>query len=78
MSSVLEAVRPFEDYLTMPDEEIHERIEAAREELGSRVVVLGHHYQRDDVIEHADLTGDSYQLSVMASQRKEAEYIVFC
>jgi quinolinate synthase len=78
MSAVTEAVRPIEDYLTMPDEEIHERIEAAREELGSRVVVLGHHYQRDDVIEHADLTGDSYQLSVMASQRKEAEFIVFC
>lgn len=78
MSVVLEAVRRLEDYLTMPDEEIHERIEAAREELGSRVVVLGHHYQRDDVIEHADLTGDSYQLSVMASQRKEAEFIVFC
>jgi quinolinate synthase len=78
MSAVLEAIRPFEDYLTMPDEEIHERIESAREELGSRVVILGHHYQRDDVIEHADLTGDSYQLSVMASQRKEAEFIVFC
>jgi quinolinate synthase len=78
MSAVLEAVRPIEDYLTMPDEEIHERIEDARAELGSRVVVLGHHYQRDDVIEHADLTGDSYQLSVMASQRKEAEFIVFC
>ncbi|HEX8639305.1 MAG TPA: quinolinate synthase NadA [Pyrinomonadaceae bacterium] len=78
MSAVTEAVRPIEDYLMMPDEEIHERIEAARAELGSRVVILGHHYQRDDVIEHADLTGDSYQLSVMASQRKEAEYIVFC
>jgi len=78
MSAVLEMVRPIEDYLVMPDEEIHERIEAARTELGSRVVILGHHYQRDDVIEHADLTGDSYQLSVMASQRKDAEFIVFC
>jgi quinolinate synthase len=56
---------------------MHERIEAAREELGKRVVILGHHYQRDDVIRHADLTGDSYQLSVMASQT-QAEYIVFC
>jgi len=78
MSAVSEAVRPIEDYLVMPDEEIHGRIEAARQELGSRVVILGHHYQRDDVIEHADLTGDSYQLSVMAAQRKDAEYIVFC
>lgn len=77
MSAVLEAVRPIEDYLVMSDVEIAERIEFARKELGSRVVILGHHYQRDDVIAHADLTGDSYQLSVMASQT-EAEYIVFC
>jgi quinolinate synthase len=78
MSAVLEAVRPIEDYLVMQDAEIAERIELARKELGSRVVILGHHYQRDDVIKHADLTGDSYQLSVMAAQRKDAEYIVFC
>ncbi len=77
MSAVLEAVRPIEDYLVMPDAEIAERIEEARKELGSRVVILGHHYQRDDVIAHADLTGDSYQLSVMASQT-DAEFIVFC
>jgi len=77
MSAVLEAVRPIEEYLVMPDAEIAERIEFARQELGSRVVILGHHYQRDDVIAHADLTGDSYQLSVMASQT-DAEYIVFC
>jgi len=67
-----------ETYLRMTDAEINERIEKARKELGSRVVILGHHYQRDDVIEHADLTGDSYQLSVMAAQRKDAEFIVFC
>lgn len=77
MSAVLEAVRVLEDYLVMPDAEIDERIESARRELGPRVVILGHHYQRDDVIRHADLTGDSYQLSVMASQT-DAEYIVFC
>ena len=77
MSIVLEQVRALEDYLVMPDEEIAERIEFARRELGPRVVILGHHYQRDDVIRHADLTGDSYQLSVMASQT-DAEFIVFC
>jgi quinolinate synthase len=77
MSVVLEQVRAIEDYLIMPIEEISSRIEAAREALGPRVVILGHHYQRDDVIKHADLTGDSYQLSVMASQT-DAEYIVFC
>ena len=78
MSAVLEAIRPIEDYLVMQDAEIAERIELARTELGSQVVILGHHYQRDDVIKHADLTGDSYQLSVMAAQRKDAEFIVFC
>ena len=77
MSAVLEAVRPIEDYLVMSDEEIAERIEAAREALGEKVIILGHHYQREDVIRHADLTGDSYQLSVMASQT-DADFIVFC
>ncbi|MGE3465837.1 MAG: quinolinate synthase NadA [Pyrinomonadaceae bacterium] len=77
MSAVLEQTRTIEDYLVMSDAEIAERIEAARSQLGPRVVILGHHYQRDDVIRHADLTGDSYQLSVMASQT-DAEYIIFC
>jgi quinolinate synthase len=77
MSVAVEQVKPIEDFLVMSDEEINVQIEAAREALGPRVVILGHHYQRDDVIRHADLTGDSYQLSVMASQT-EAEFIVFC
>ncbi len=77
MSAVLEKPQTLEDYLVMSDLEVDERIEAARKELGGRVVILGHHYQRDDVIKHADLTGDSYQLSVMASQT-DADFIVFC
>ena len=77
MSAVLEAIRPIEDYLAMPDAEIATRIEEARRELGEKVIILGHHYQREDVIAHADLTGDSYQLSVMASQT-DADFIVFC
>ncbi len=77
MSAVLEEVRALEDFLVMPEAEVAESVEAAREVLGKRVVILGHHYQRDDVIRHADLTGDSYQLSVMASQT-DAEHIVFC
>ena len=77
MSVVTEQVRPLEDFMVMTDEELATQIEAAREALGPRVVILGHHYQRDDVIRHANLTGDSYQLSVMASQT-EAEFIVFC
>ncbi|MBK9214322.1 MAG: quinolinate synthase NadA [Chloracidobacterium sp.] len=76
-TDVLEQVRALEDFLVMSDEAIAESIEAAREALGPRVVILGHHYQRDDVVRHADLTGDSYQLSVMASQT-DADYIVFC
>src|SRR4029450_12413692 len=77
MSAVLTEPRVLEEYLVMSDAEIAASIEAAREELGPRVIILGHHYQRDDVIRHADLTGDSYQLSVIASQT-DAEYIVFC
>ena len=67
-----------ENYMGLADAELHERIERARKILGERLVILGHHYQRDDVISHADLTGDSYQLSVMAAERKTADYIVFC
>ena len=77
MSAIIEQAGVLEDFLVMPDDELAASIEAAREALGSRVVILGHHYQRDDVIRHADLTGDSYQLSVMASQT-DADYIVFC
>ena len=77
MAAVVDTVRTLEEYLVMSDAEMHASIDTAREALGPRVIILGHHYQRDDVIRHADLTGDSYQLSVMASQT-EAEYIVFC
>ena len=67
-----------EDYFGLSDAELHARIEAARAKLGKRLVILGHHYQRDDVIRHADLTGDSFKLSMQASERPEAEFIVFC
>ncbi|MGB7925082.1 MAG: quinolinate synthase NadA [Pyrinomonadaceae bacterium] len=67
-----------EDYFRVPDSELRERITAARRELGQRLVVLGHHYQRDDVIAHADFTGDSFKLSQMAAARPDAEFIVFC
>ncbi|MDT0444094.1 quinolinate synthase NadA [Streptomyces johnsoniae] len=55
-----------------------ERARAARERLGSRLFVLGHHYQRDEVIQFADVTGDSFKLARDAAARPEAEYIVFC
>ena len=54
------------------------RIEAAKETLGERVVVLGHHYQRDEVIKFADYTGDSLKLAKAAASRGKAEFIVFC
>ncbi|MDQ3754200.1 MAG: quinolinate synthase NadA [Acidobacteriota bacterium] len=67
-----------EDYFGQSDAELHERIEAARGELGKRLVILGHHYQRDDVIRHADIIGDSYKLSKLGAERTDAEFIVFC
>ncbi len=79
MNAVLDAPAPvLEDYFQLSDEELARRIESARRELGSRLVILGHHYQRDDVIIHADLTGDSYQLSKLAAERADAGFIVFC
>src|SRR5207244_3838727 len=59
-------------------EDVQARIVAARRTLGKRLVVLGHHYQRDEVIRHADYTGDSFKLAQLAASRPEAEYIVFC
>ncbi|MBT9254774.1 quinolinate synthase NadA [Phycicoccus sp. MAQZ13P-2] len=55
-----------------------ERARAAREALGDRLFVLGHHYQRDEVIEFADVTGDSFKLAKEAAARPDAEYVVFC
>jgi len=54
------------------------RARAAKERLGDKVFVLGHHYQRDEVIQFADVTGDSFKLARDAAARPEAEYIVFC
>jgi quinolinate synthase len=59
-------------------EDTQERITEARRQLGSRLVVLGHHYQRDEVIRHADFTGDSFKLAQLAATRPQAEFIVFC
>ena len=70
--------RPFADFAALPAAEIRERTRAARRALGSRVVVLGHHYQRESVIEFADFRGDSLKLSQLAARQTEAEVIVFC
>ncbi|WP_328912971.1 MULTISPECIES: quinolinate synthase NadA [unclassified Streptomyces] len=60
------------------DPDLVERARAAKARLGDKVFVLGHHYQRDEVIEFADVTGDSFKLARDAAARPEAEYIVFC
>src|SRR6266498_4589818 len=59
-------------------DEVQERIREAKRALGPRLVILGHHYQKDEVIRHADFTGDSFKLAQAAAGRPEADYIVFC
>ena len=67
-----------ERYTAAPQRELEARIAAAKEALGERVFILGHHYQRDEVIRWADARGDSFRLSMLAQQQTQAEYIVFC
>ena len=67
-----------ERYLGLSDEEMAARISTARRALGDRLVILGHHYQRDEVIRYADYTGDSFKLAREIARHPQAEYIVFC
>ena len=69
---------PFTDYRPLSDAELAARIEGVRQRMGRRLVILGHHYQQDGVIAHADFQGDSYQLSRSAADRDECEAIAFC
>jgi len=73
----MSAILPFDDYRSLSDEEATARVRAARARLGERAVILGHHYQRADVFQHADITGDSLRLSRLAAETA-AEFIVFC
>ena len=66
------------DYIGLKPDELSERIAAARAKLGDQLMILGHHYQRDEIIKFADFRGDSYLLSQHAAKQKEAEYVVFC
>ncbi len=72
------AFRDAQNYYDIPDEELKERIAAAKDELNDEVVLLGHHYQRDDIIEFADFRGDSFKLANLAAERDDARWIVFC
>jgi quinolinate synthase len=65
-------------YLHMSPEELDRRISAARAKLGEKLVILGHHYQRDEVIKYADFTGDSFKLARHAADQEKAEFVVFC
>src|SRR5438552_12565009 len=67
-----------ERYLGLSDAEMDARIAAARATLGRRVMILGHHYQRDEVIKFADYTGDSYKLAGEIAKHPDAEFIIFC
>ena len=66
------------EYMRMTPDELDERIASARAKLGERAVVLGHHYQRDEIIKYADLRGDSFKLSQYAASQKSSQYILFC
>ena len=66
-----------ENYLALPDHTMDGRIAEARARLGTTTLILGHHYQRDEVIRFADATGDSYKLSRIAAET-DAKYVVFC
>lgn len=67
-----------QDYIGLTRQETLARLGAAREKLGKEVVILGHHYQNDDIIGFSDFRGDSLELSRLAAGQKEARYIVFC
>jgi quinolinate synthase len=67
----------FDNYLLVPDNTLDERISAAKAKLGKDVVILGHHYQRDEVVKFADFRGDSLKLSQQAADT-DARYVVFC
>ncbi|ALA57384.1 quinolinate synthase NadA [Nitrospira moscoviensis] len=78
MNTVATIPRPIADYQSLSAEELCERTRAAKRALGERVMILGHNYQRDEVIQHADFRGDSLLLAKLAAERSERPYIVFC
>ena len=67
-----------QEYRDASDEELQERIKAAKARLGNKLLILGHFYQRDEIIVHADFVGDSFQLAKNATERPDADRIVFC
>ncbi|PQO32548.1 quinolinate synthase NadA [Bremerella cremea] len=78
MSTVSLGSYDFAPYRSLSNEELHQRIQKVREDLGSKLLILGHHYQQDEVIELSDLRGDSYQLSKLAAESSDCRFIAFC
>ena len=80
MSTLTESapVHELAPYKALENQKLAERIAAIRQELGSRLLILGHHYQQDEVIAHSDLRGDSLKLSQLAASSSDCRYIVFC
>ena len=80
MAPAIDQVAAFElpPYKSADNTELSARIAEVRKQLGSKLLILGHHYQQDEVIAHSDLRGDSYQLSQMAASSSDCRYIVFC
>lgn len=77
-AAVPAGARPFSDYVALDADTIRSRTREARARLGDRAVILGHHYQREAIVEFADFRGDSFKLSQLAAQQERAEFIVFC
>jgi len=78
LGSIASPARDLEPYKSLETEELTARIEKVRAEMGPRLLILGHHYQRDEVVGLSDLRGDSYQLSEQAATSADCESIVFC
>ena len=80
MATITDPTPTFEllPYKSLSNEELSRRIEKVRQQMGSELLILGHHYQQDEVIGHCDLRGDSYQLSRMAADNVDCKVIVFC
>ncbi len=78
MTNTLLTARPIGDYQTLSPEDLHDLTRAAKEALGDRVMILGHNYQRDEVIQHADFRGDSLQLAKLAAHHADRPAVVFC
>jgi quinolinate synthase len=78
MQAVTTIPRPITNYQGLTPQDLFERISAAKRSLGEQVMILGHNYQRDEVIEHADFRGDSLLLAKLSAQHAERPFVVFC